>query len=148
MDDYSFALGQYFSYAVAATIRGNELFDNNATREIVTNWVQYYKQYRQILISDIIHIMRPNNLNIDAILHVNHMLNPCGMLIIFNPLNETLSDQQLDINLYYTGAKDTVYIKHEENEYEQISLYDEYYYTLSFDMPARNLSYWLFNCTQ
>merc|ERR1712228_731445 len=121
--DYSFALGQYFSFAVAATIRGTELYDNNATKQIVTNWVNYYKKYRSILISDIVHIARPKN--------------------------ETLANQTLEINLYYTGAKDAILMKREEEEkYSQISLYDEYYYTLTFDMPARNLSYWLFDCSQ
>ena len=148
INDYSFALGQYFSYAVAATIRGNELYDNNATRDVVRNWVNYYKKYRSILISDIIHIVRPNNINIDAILHVNHMLNPCGMLIIFNPLNETIKNESLDINLYYTGAKNSIFIKYQEAKtYNKITLYDEYYYTLNFNVSPRNLTYYLFNCS-
>ena len=56
VDDYSFALGQYFSYAVAATIRGNELYDDEISRQIVKRWVAYYKKYRSILISDIVHM--------------------------------------------------------------------------------------------
>ena len=57
LDDYDFALGQYFSYAVAATIRGNELYDNEESRHIVKKWVSYYKKYRGILSSDIIHLL-------------------------------------------------------------------------------------------
>ncbi len=72
IEEYSFALGQYFSYSVAATIRGYELWDNMDTKQVVMYWVNYYRKYRQILMSDIIHIARPNNQNIDAILHVNH----------------------------------------------------------------------------
>ena len=114
---------------------------------MVRNWVSYYKKYRSILISDIIHISRPNNLNIDAIMHVNHILNPCGFLVIFNPLNQTLRNQSLNINLYYTGAKNSINMKREEaNNYHKIDLYDEYYYTLYYDINRRNLTYYVFDC--
>merc|ERR1712129_694347 len=88
-------------------------------------------------------------MGIDAILHVNHMLDSyCGMLIVFNPRNETMGNQTLEVDLYYTGAKGSILIKREEaDKYTEIALEDEYFYTLQFDMPARNLSYWLFDCT-
>eukprot|EP01084_Bolivina_argentea_P272528 464033_1 len=150
IDEYSFALGQYFSYSVAATIRGYELWDNENTKQVVIKWVNYYKKYRHILMSDIIHIIRPNNQNIDAILHVNHLLiDPCGLLIVFNPLNQTLIQQYIDLDLYYTGAKNTIYIAYqEERPFKQITLNNQYKYTLNFNISARNISYWVFNCNQ
>ena len=91
---------------------------------------------------------RPSNLNIDAIMHVNHMLDPCAMLIVFNPKNEALEDISLDLSFYYAGARDAIRVKHEEEEdYQTLKLEDAFYYTFTFDMPARNLSYWTFECT-
>ena len=69
------------------------------------------------------------------------------MLIVFNPLNETLKDISLDLDFYYTGARDKIQVKHEEeNHYQTLLLEDTFYYTFTFDMAARNLSYWSFKC--
>merc|ERR550525_1296216 len=109
-------------------------------------WVSFYKQYRGILISDVVHIARPTNLNIDAIMHVNHMLDPCAILIVFNPVDEYLDTVSLDLSFYYTGAEDTIYAKYgEESEWQLLHLTDSYEYTLTFDMEPRDISYWTFS---
>jgi hypothetical protein len=41
---------------VAACYRGYRLYDTNATKALVTKWVNFYKKYRPILIRDIIHV--------------------------------------------------------------------------------------------
>ena len=73
----------------------------------------------------------------------------CGMLIIFNPLKQAIVNQSLDINLYYTGNKNSIYITNPPNQddkFDKITLYDQYYYTLYINMPPMNISYWVFNC--
>ena len=36
------------------------LYDTDATMQVVKKWVDFYKTYRDILISDIVHVRRPD----------------------------------------------------------------------------------------
>jgi hypothetical protein len=56
--EYEWGLAQYFGAGVAACYRGYRLYDNNNTRAVVKRWVDFYKKYRDILTSDIIHVRR------------------------------------------------------------------------------------------
>ena len=38
---------------------------------MVSKWVTWFKQYRKILNSDIVHVRRPDLVGLDAMLHVN-----------------------------------------------------------------------------
>lgn len=57
---YEWALAQYLSYGVAACYRGPRLYDSVQTMEIARKWVSFYKKYRDIVISDIVHVRRPD----------------------------------------------------------------------------------------
>ncbi len=57
---YNRALAQYLGAGVAACYRGYRLYDNNNTKAMVKKWVDFYKKYRDILTSDIIHVRRPD----------------------------------------------------------------------------------------
>ena len=46
----------YIGAGVAACYRGYRLYDTNATKALVTKWVNFYKKYRSVLIRDIIHV--------------------------------------------------------------------------------------------
>ena len=58
--EYEWALAQYLGYGVAACYRGYELYDSPVAQAMVKKWVDFYKQYRDILISDIVHVRRPD----------------------------------------------------------------------------------------
>lgn len=58
--EYEWALAQYLGYGVAACYRGPELYDSPETMAVVQKWVTFYKTYRDILISDIVHVRRPD----------------------------------------------------------------------------------------
>ncbi len=58
--EYEWALAQYLGYGVAACYRGPQLYDTNETMVVVQKWVNFYKAYRDILISDIVHVRRPD----------------------------------------------------------------------------------------
>ena len=45
---------------VAACYRGFRLYDSNSTKALVKKWVDFYKTYRDIITSDIIHVKRPD----------------------------------------------------------------------------------------
>ena len=146
IDDYDWAMGMYFNYAVAPTIRGYELYDNNSTYNVVQKWVNYFKKHRSILQSSINHIRRPDNQWLDAILHVNHLIDECGLAVIFNPLTYDVNNALMKVNLYYTGAKNSVWMSEADNKYEEVTLEDEYYYTLNITVSKRSITYYVFNC--
>ena len=58
--EYDWALAQYFGAGVAACYRGYRLYDSNATRLVVKKWVDFFRKYRDILTSDVVHIRRPD----------------------------------------------------------------------------------------
>jgi len=147
IQDYDFVFGMYFSYAVAPTIRGYELFDNNQTKAILTKWVSFYKKHREVLISDIIHIRRPDNQWIDGILHVNSYINECGIAIFFNPLTLSVYNAKMEFSLYYTGIQtNKIWISYEDSPYELVSLGDDYTIHLNITMKPKSITYYVFQC--
>lgn len=100
---------------VQATWRGTRLYDNEETREAVKKWVAFYKQYRAILDSDIIHLRRPDGKDWDGILHVNPRLEIRGLAMIYNPTAEPIA-REIRLPLYYAGASGAARIQIEEGE--------------------------------
>src|SRR5579884_498568 len=70
LEEYEWHLAQNFGSGVMAAYRGPRLYDTEATRAVVKRWVDFYKRYRAILDSDIVHVRRPDGRGIDCILHV------------------------------------------------------------------------------
>ena len=56
LDDYEAHLSQNFGSGVIACYRGPRLFDTDQTKAVVKKWVDFFKRYRPILESDIIHV--------------------------------------------------------------------------------------------
>ena len=54
------ALAQYLGYGVVACYQGYKLYDSPVTLAMVKKWVDFYKQYCDILISNIVHLRRPD----------------------------------------------------------------------------------------
>src|SRR5947209_695129 len=69
--EYEWYLGMYFGFGVQSMYRGWYLFNGPKSKELVVRYVKWFKTYRGILTSDIIHIKRANGRDIDAIMHVN-----------------------------------------------------------------------------
>ena len=53
--EYEWGLAQYMGYGVAPCYRGPRLYDSIPTMQLVQKWVGFFKKYRDILISDIVH---------------------------------------------------------------------------------------------
>ncbi len=45
---------------VSACYRGYRVYDSDETKALVKKWVDFYKKYRDILTSDIVHVRRPD----------------------------------------------------------------------------------------
>jgi hypothetical protein len=142
IQDYEWALAQYFGYGVAPCYRGYRLYDSNETMAVVQKWVKFYKLYREILISDIVHIRRPDMQGIDAILHVNPTLVHRGLAMVFNPtlvaVNETLM-----IPLYYTGIKKTAKISQEGGAPITYEVNQNYDVQVEIVLPPRNITWFV-----
>jgi hypothetical protein len=104
LKDYEQLMVQYYGSGVQACYRGPRLFDTEITKKTVIRVIDWYKKYRDILNSDIIHLRRADGRDWDGIMHVNPQLKTKALLMLFNPLKEKIT-RTISIPLYYTGLK-------------------------------------------
>ena len=102
--DYEQLMVQYYGAGVQACYRGPRLYDTDDTKQLVRRTVAWYKKYRDILNSDIIHLRRADGRDWDGILHVNPALETKGFLLIYNPLKTPLV-RTVKVPLYYAGLE-------------------------------------------
>ncbi len=115
LDAYEAHLVQNFGYGVQACYRGTRLYDTDETKALVRKWVDWYKKFRSILNSDIIHVRRPSGRDFDAVLHVNPRLQEKGFLLVFNPTDSVIA-QRLTLPLYYTGLGERAHVREKEGK--------------------------------
>ncbi|SHF39498.1 alpha-galactosidase [Pedobacter caeni] len=102
LKDYEQLMAQYYGAGVQACYRGPRLYDTEETRVMVAGVIDWYKKYRDILNSDIIHLRRADGRDWDGLLHVNPKLKNKGMMMLYNPLKEKIT-RTIKVPLYYTG---------------------------------------------
>lgn len=100
--DYEQLMMQYYGAGVQACYRGPRLYDTEQTRARVSEVVSWYKRYREILNSDILHLRRADGRDWDGWMHVNPSLGIKGLVMLFNPLKEPIT-RTIRLPLYYTG---------------------------------------------
>ena len=114
-DHYERMLASNLGMGVQACYRGPRLYDTDGTKTLVKTWVDWFKEYRDILESDVIHGRRADGRDLDWMLHVNPNLKQKGMLVVFNPLKEPVK-KTIRVNLYYTGLTDKAELRDQEGE--------------------------------
>ncbi len=102
LKDYVQLMVQYYGAGVQACYRGPRLYDNDSTKQTVSSVVKWYKKYRNILNSDIIHLRRADGRDWDGIMHVNSQLDIKALLMLYNPLKEKIT-RTIKIPMYYSG---------------------------------------------
>lgn len=142
LDAYEAHLANNFGCGVQACYRGPRLFDAQETKAVVKKWVDFYKKYRPILDSDIIHVRRADGRDIDCMMHVNPHLPTKGLAVVYNPLGEAVQ-RKLVLPLYYTGLTETATIRHEEENGKQYRLDREYRVEIPVEMPARSVTWFV-----
>jgi len=90
LKDYEQLMMQYYGAGVQACYRGPRLYDTEETKKSVIKVIDWYKKYRDILNSDIIHLRRADGRDWDGILHVNPQLKIKGLVMLYNPLKEKI----------------------------------------------------------
>ncbi len=137
LDHYEQRLANLFGAGVQACYRGPRLYDTPETKNIVKKWVDFYKKYRPILDSDIIHVRRPDGRDLDGILHVNPTLNTKGLVMIYNPTDKRIK-KEITLPLYYTGLTDQASIRVTNGEPVSYSLNREYEITIPVEVDAHD----------
>jgi len=141
LEEYEWHLAQNFGSGVIACYRGPRLYDTEETKAVVKKWVDFYKKYRVILDSDIIHIRRPDGKDIDCIMHVNSQTKERSLVMVYNPTDRKIA-RTLKLPLYYTGLTDTAMIREQEGEPKEYRLDRKYSVYVSVKMEPKTIT-WL-----
>lgn len=141
LDHYEQMMRSNFSLGVQAHYRGPRLFDTDQTRDKVSQIVTWFKQYRDILESDLIHGRRADGRDLDWMLHVNPQLKHTGMLVVFNPRSEPVT-KELKINLYYTGLTESAVVRHLDRTPNNFRLKRDHSILLPVTVPANSMTWY------
>ncbi|HMI02727.1 MAG TPA: hypothetical protein VK541_09610 [Pedobacter sp.] len=110
LKDYEQLMVQYYGAGVQACYRGPRLYDTDSTKRTVIKVIDWYKKYRNILNSEIIHLRRADGRDWDGLLHVNPRLKTKGLLMLYNPLKQKIT-RTVKIPLYYAGLTTTASLR-------------------------------------
>lgn len=139
---YERMLFSNLAMGVQACYRGPRLFDTDRTKAMVKRWVDWYKTYRDILESDLLHGRRADGRDLDWMLHVNPRLKHKGMLVIFNP-TLTPIERELKVNLYYTGLTDTAQVIDADGTVQAVSLARDYSAAINISIPSGGFGWYV-----
>ena len=105
----------------------------------IINW---YKQYREILNSDIIHLRKPDARDWDGIMHVNPKLKQKGLAMFFNPTDREMK-RTIKLPLYYTGLTKSARIREQEGKLKSYRLDRDYQAELTVTIPAKGYTWYV-----
>jgi hypothetical protein len=142
LDAYEAHLAQNFGSGVIACYRGPRLFDTAETKGLVKRYTDFYKKYREILDSDIIHVRRPEGRDIDCMLHVNPARKIKGLAMVYNPLDHPVK-RSLSLPLYYTGLQDSAQIRQGEGSFQTYRLDGQGNANLALEMPPKSAQWFV-----
>ncbi len=142
LDHYERIMRSNLGLGVQAHYRGPRLFDTDETRDRVKSVVDWYKKYRDILESDLIHGRRADGRDVDWMLHVNPTLETKGMLCVYNP-RLTAVTRTLRVPLYYTGLTETAKISDADSEPTEYRLSRNYEVEMQVTIPAQGMRWYV-----
>lgn len=131
---YQIMMGNYGA-GVQACYRGPRLYDTDETKACVKKVIEWYKHYRDILNSDMIHLRRPDGKDWDGFIHVNPELDKKGLAMFFNPTNYDI-ERVIKLPLYYTGLSDKAKISIEGGKSRSYRLNRDYTVEVKVNIPA------------
>lgn len=102
--DYQLHLLNNLGYGAQSCYRGPRLYDAPETKAMVQKWVRWFKDRRDILESDVIHLRRADGRRIDGVVHVNPALPTKALAVCYNPTAQALTEE-LEIPLHYAGLR-------------------------------------------
>jgi hypothetical protein len=142
LKDYEQLMMQYYGAGVQACYRGPRLYDTEKTRQSVIGVINWYKKYRDILNSDLIHLRRADGRNWDGWLHVNPALKQKGLMMLFNP-TEKLIRTEIAVPVYYTGLYSSVKVREKEGALNTYQVSRDYKILLPVTLQPGAYSWWV-----
>lgn len=142
LPDYGQHFANNLGFGAQACYRGFRLYDSEATKAVVKTWVGFFKKYRAILESDVLHIRRADGRDLDAILHVNPNLPEKGLLMVYNPASESVT-RELEVPLYYTGLTDRARVSEQDGKTKTLTLDRVYRIRLKVTVPANGATWFV-----
>ena len=142
LKDYEQLMMQYYGAGVQACYRGPRLYDTESTKRTVIKVINWYKQHRDILNADLIHLKRASGSDWDGWLHVNASLKEKGLLMIFNPTRLAII-RTISVPLYYTGLTNEARISEQQGPLINYRLDREFKVELKINLPAGSYSWWV-----
>lgn len=142
LKDYEQLMVQYYGAGIQACYRGPRLYDTDETKVVVQNVISWYKKYRDILNSDIIHLRRADGRDWDGFMHVNPDLKEKAFLLVFNPLDKPV-EKEISIPLYYSGLTDRAMVKEQGKAGQKYTLNRDYTIKLKVTIPADEYNWYV-----
>lgn len=140
--EYKTHMIQNYGAGVQACYRGPRLYDTPQTKEMVTEVIRWYKKYRKILNSDIIHLRRPDARDWDGLMHVNPNLKEKGFAMFYNP-TDTVMVRTIQLPLYYSGLTQTARVREQEGKPVTYRLDRNYAIELKVTIPANGYTWYV-----
>lgn len=140
--EYKTLMVQNYGAGIQACYRGPRLYDTPETKAVVVDVIRWYKKYRNILNSDIIHLRKPDAQDWDGIMHVNPKGEEKGFALFFNPTDKAIT-RRIDLPLYYTGLTETARIREKEGQAVKYRLGRDYSVQLDVTIPAKGYTWYV-----
>jgi len=123
LKDYELHFANTLGFGAQACWRGTRLYDAPETKAMVVRMVSWFKRYRTILESDVVHLRRADGRRLDYVLHANPAASPRAMLVVYNPTGIELSEE-IGVPLYYAGISGSAQVRREEGAATRIAVSD------------------------
>lgn len=140
--DYRAHMMQNYGTGVQACYRGHRLYDTEETKQTVKEIIDWYKRYRYILNSEVIHLRRPDGKDWDGIMHVAPGKKEKGFVMVYNPTDEPM-ERTVKLPLYYTGLTTEAVVKEQGKEGVLHTLSRDYTILLRIRIPAKGYNWYI-----
>ena len=95
-----------FLGAAGRCFQGGVLYQNDASKAIITQWMATFSRFRDVLNGDIIHLKKPNGRSWDAMMHVLPAAAPGAVrafALFFNPSTALAANVSTALPVYYAN---------------------------------------------
>ena len=140
--EYKTLMFQNYGAGVQACYRGPRLYDTEETKAAVVEIISWYKRYRDILNSDIIHLRKPDARDWDGIMHVNPTLKQKALAMFYNPTDKEMV-RHVALPLYYTGLQGKARIREQEGRSKTYRLDADHSVRLTVTIPAGGYTWYV-----
>lgn len=141
LDAYEQLMMQYYGAGVQACYRGPRLYDTDNTKALVKNTISWYKKYRDILNTDILHLRRADGRDWDGIMHISSQLPQKALVMLYNPTQQAIT-REIALPMYYSGLSQSVRIREKEGAAKAYTLDRNYRAHVKVTIPAAGYT-WL-----